>query len=607
MRQQRVLSLLSIAVTLSPVSGFYLPGVAPVEYADGSPVSLKVNKLTSAKTQLPFRYYVLPVCQPKVVQQKAENLGEILMGDAIESSDYDLQMNKNTLCNRLCEVTLDEKQKDQFRSFIGDQYMVNWIIDNMPSATRYKSEQGQDLVQNGFPIGYEKAGRFYIHNHFQLKVKYHRNAETYVGSRIVGFEVTPESRKDCREDQGAMEVDGKGPVKYTYDVTWTFSETRWASRWDSYLEMKTSARVHWFPILNSLAVMTLLSGLVAMILLRTLHRDIAAYNEAVTKEEQEEETGWKLVHGDVFRIPSSPLLLCCCVGSGCQLLGMSLVTVIIACLGFLSPSYRGGLLQSMILLYAVMGMVAGFVAVRFYKLFNCENWRSVVLITAFFFPTIVFAVFFMLNLMIWEQASSGAVPMVTMFMLLLLWFGLSVPLVFFGGHLGFQKDAIEVPCRINSIARVVPETHLVNSFWVSILVAGLLPFGAVYTELFFLMTSLWQHQFYYLFGFLILTLVILVVTCSEVSIAITYFGLTVENHRWWWRAFFSSATSGVYVFGYSVVYFYTRLQIEKIIPTLLYFGYMAIFSFTFSLLTGAIGFVASFLFVKGIYGSIKVD
>ena len=39
----------------------------------------------------------------------------------------------------------------------------------------------------------------------------------------------------------------------------------------------------------------------------------------------------------------------------------------------------------------------------------------------------------------------------------------------------------------------------------------------VFTELFFIMSSLWQHRFYYLFGFLFIVLVVLVVTSEESS------------------------------------------------------------------------------------------
>merc|ERR1719197_1605758 len=184
---------------------------------------------------------------------------------------------------------------------------------------------------------------------------------------------------------------------------------------------------------------------------------------------------------------------------------------------------------------------------------------------------------------------------------MILWFGISVPLVFLGSYFGFRKDAISLPVRTNQIPRQIPaQPWFINPLFTS-LVGGILPFGAAFTELFFIMSSLWQHQFYYLFGFLALVLVILLVTCAEISIALTYFQLTSEDHRWWWPSFFSSGTSAVYVFLYSILYFSSRLQIEKFVSTLLYFGYMLIISIIFFLLTGSIGMLASFAFVRAIY------
>lgn len=55
--------------------------------------------------------------------------------------------------------------------------------------------------------------------------------------------------------------------------------TEWSSRWDYLLESLPSANIQWFSILNSLVIVLFLSGMVAMILLRTLHKDIARYNQ----------------------------------------------------------------------------------------------------------------------------------------------------------------------------------------------------------------------------------------------------------------------------------------------------------------------------------------
>ena len=72
------------------------------------------------------------------------------------------------------------------------------------------------------------------------------------------------------------------------------SDIRWASRWDTYLMMMDD-QIHWFSIINSVMIVLFLSGMVAMIMMRTLHRDISKYNQLETAEEAQEETGWKLV------------------------------------------------------------------------------------------------------------------------------------------------------------------------------------------------------------------------------------------------------------------------------------------------------------------------
>merc|ERR1712139_365330 len=159
----------------------------------------------------------------------------------------------------------------------------------------------------------------------------------------------------------------------------------------------------------------------------------------------------------------------------------------------------------------------------------------------------------------------------TMFAILVLWFGISLPLVYLGSYSGFRRPEIELPVRTNQVARKIPDQPWFTHAIFMSLVGGLLPFGAVFTELFFIMSSMWQHQFYYLLGFLALVLVILMITCAEISIALTYFQLTSEDYHWWWPSFFSSGTSACYVFLYSILYFSSRLQIEKFVSTLLYF------------------------------------
>ena len=85
-----------------------------------------------------------------------------------------------------------------------------------------------------------------------------------------------------------------------------------------------------------------------------------------------------------------------------------------------------------------------------------------------------------------------------------------------------------------------------------------------------------------------LVLVILVITCAEITIVMCYFQLCAEDYNWWWRSFLTSGSSAGYMFAYSVFYFFTKLEITKFASALLYFGYMGIATIVFFLLTGTI-------------------
>ena len=65
-----------------------------------------------------------------------------------------------------------------------------------------------------------------------------------------------------------------------------------------------------------------------MIIVRTLRRDIAKYNQLDPEgDDVLEETGWKLVHGDVFRPPNHQKLLASLLGAGIQLLCATMIVI----------------------------------------------------------------------------------------------------------------------------------------------------------------------------------------------------------------------------------------------------------------------------------------
>ena len=199
-----------------------------------------------------------------------------------------------------------------------------------------------------------------------------------------------------------------------------------------------------------------------------------------------------------------------------------------------------------------------------------------------------------------------AVPVASLVSLLALWFGVQCTFSDVGAYLGYS-GALAYPTITSNIPREVPTPQpWYLSVWFTTTVGGILPFGACFVELFFILSSMWMDQYYYVFGFTGLVFIILVATCCEITIVLCYFQLCSENHRWWWRSFLTSGSTAFYVFAYSVDYF-RRLGADEWFTYVLYFGYMGLICIGLFLLTGTCGFLACLWFTKKIYASIKVD
>merc|ERR1712054_67789 len=172
----------------------------------------------------------------------------------------------------------------------------------------------------------------------------------------------------CRDFHHPQIVKEQTRITYSYEVFYELSDTAWVSRWDAYLKMRGS-QVHWFSILNSILVVFFFSGIIFLILVKTIRKDLSDSDDNASNTPEimnmvKEDIGWKLVCGDVFRRPGNTEGLCIAIGSGVQILGVSFVSIFLAMMGFLSPASRGALLTSTLLFYLLFSYIAGYVSVR---------------------------------------------------------------------------------------------------------------------------------------------------------------------------------------------------------------------------------------------------
>ncbi|CAD6589431.1 MAG: hypothetical protein ASARMPREDX12_003767 [Alectoria sarmentosa] len=613
----------AILAFVSSASAFYLPGVAPTTYKANDRVELNVNHLTPALSDkdsqlhsvFSFDYYhpAFRFCRPADgPRDVSESLGSILFGDRILTSPFELKMMENETCKALCdEQKFDQRSAKFVNRRIGQNYNLNWLIDGLPAGQPYTDPStNTDFTLRGFPLGMvDKDKKAVLNNHFDIVIDYHEaGSDKY---RVVGVLVIPSSRSgskslgsgkgDCGNPDQHLLLDENGDtvVTWTYGVYWRESKTAWATRWDSYLHV-FDPRIHWFSLVNSAVIVVFLCGMVGAILMRALKKDIARYNRLDSfslddlsgtngdaENDIQEDSGWKLVHGDVFRTPKNPLLLSIFLGNGSQLFVMVGTTITFALLGFLSPSNRGSLGTVMILLYTVFGFIGGYISARVYKSFGGEKWKQNIAMTPVMIPGIVFATFFLLNLFLWAKQSSGAVPFTTMLVILGIWFVISVPLSFAGSWIGFRHAPVQPPVRVNQIPRQIPPSTTYLRPIPSMLLVGILPFGAIFVELYFIMNNMWFGKVYYMFGFLFLCYGIMIITCAAVTVLLVYFLLCSENYHWQWRAFCTAGASAFYVFANALLYWISKLSFGSFTSGVLYVGYSLLISFLFFILTEA--------------------
>lgn len=655
--------LLLAIVHFATVRAFYLPGLAPSSYSWDQIVPLTVNTLTPSISRhdrvlhavVSYDYYhpAFGFCRPENGPKEIrESLGSILFGDRIRTSPFELKMGQNQTCKAICEgKQMDERSAQFVASTIAQAYKVNLLVDGLPGAEVAEDlTTGERFNSPGFILGkVTDDDRRILYNHWDIYVDYHKTTLGTKKYRVVQVLVQPSSNSankylssgkgECPENAGPLYINPKGgqTITYTYGVYWRESKVAWATRWDKYLHVSDPS-IHWFSLISSSCFVVLLLALVSSILARALHKDIQRYNRldninlddlsgtsALDEDDVQEDSGWKLVHGDVFRSPRYPMLLSVMLGSGAQLFVMVGLTVALAMLGLLAPSYRGYLTTVSLLLYTVLGFVGGYVSARSYKTYGGENWKLNMATTPLFVPGVVFSTFFLLNLFVWAKGSAGAVPLTTMIALIGIWFFISVPLSVAGSWAGFKVAVPETPTKVNQIPRQIPPGPKSLRPIPSALLTGILPFCAIFVELYPILTSLWTGRIYYMFGFLFLCYGIMILTSACTTILLVYFLLCAEDYRWQWRAFLGSGMTGFYVFVIALWFWVTRISFGGLTGAILYVGYSALIGFLAFILTGksrnaepmcvvdanistgSIGFISSYWFLYRIYGSIKVD
>lgn len=595
------------------------------KYAQHENVNIVVNKVGPFNNPTEtYRYYSLPFCQVHSTEEQEsdaameedvelihnfkgekqlgavrhrQRLGESIVGDRRESSPYEVSYDDSVEWRLLCKKHLSAKDVQKLKDAIHNNYFFEMFVEDLPMWGYIGDISDEDLLGEMM-----ETSKTFLFTHLNFIIGHNKN-------QIVSAKVTTDidRRIDITDASKDMHI------QFSYSVDWVEENLIWKNRMSRYAGtafLPSSFEIHWLSIINSIVLVLLLTAFLTIILLRVLKNDFSRYMELDDDAIEEEESGWKLIHGDVFRFPENPSLFCAAVGVGNQLIVTTFCHLGLALTGLISTTRRGSLLAGVVVLYCLTSFVAGFSSIRLYRQMNGKNWVRCIVLTAGLFPAPTVAIFMWVNSVAIAHGSTSALPFTTILTVTALYAFIAFPSTVFGGIVAknYVPAEFNAPTRTTKVAREIPtEIPWYRSRPFQILIAGFLPFSAIYIELHYIFASMWGHQLYTLFGILLLAFILLIIVTSFITVALLYFQLAREDHRWWWAAYINGGMTGIFIYIYSFYYYFHRSGMTGLLQSSFYFGYMAVVSFGFFLMLGAAGFQFSLVFVKYIYSRVKCD
>ncbi|ORY51578.1 putative endosomal membrane protein EMP70 [Rhizoclosmatium globosum] len=551
-----------------------------------------------ANRQETYDYFQLPFCKgDAVVGHRHESLGEALLGVNMEFTGIEIDFKVPVKNKVLCVGELTKDGILDFTYAIDRHYWYKMIIDDLP-VYGYIGE---------FDTSTKPITRF-LYTHKTFKFKYNKN-------QIIDVEVESEKvplLDETEVPRNSQKDDIVQRIEFSYSVEWTETDELFANRFKNHITFFEN-KIHWFSIMNSSMIVIFTMGLVVVILMRTLKKDMIRYEGMIGEDgfldadDVSDEYGWKQIHGDVFRPPIHLTALSGLLGSGLQLGILAFIVILYAVCADVETE-NGHTISVALFFYAISSILSAFYAGSYYTRNGGKNWARLVFVSSGLWPGTVALMVLAINFVSIYQNSSRAIPFTSMITVVVIWALIVLPLSFLGVVLGKNWYGVnDAVCRINPIPRQIPDCEWYADPVFVVAASGILPFGAIFIEMYYIFTSFWAYRSYYVFGFMMLVFLILVLVTSCVSVVATYFLLNAENHRWNWVMFFSGGSTAFYIFLYSIYYFMARTRMHGLFQTTWYFGYTLLMCFGIFLILGFVGHYSAKKFIRTIYKNIKLD
>mmetsp|Transcript_7819 Transcript_7819/g.23625 ORF Transcript_7819/g.23625 Transcript_7819/m.23625 type:complete len:609 (+) Transcript_7819:54-1880(+) len=597
-RVERTRLCVAIVVVLG-ILGSADAGEDDHRYQPGDRIHVWAERVGPARNALAAAsFYSLPYCRPasaaEVSDRSAGWIGDILQGCSMVNSGIVLRFQEDEKNVSLCETELvGTSASGKFGKAVRDRSVFTLFIDDVPV---------KGLV--GPPLdGSKRSGKTVAHVYTRFQFTVDTN-----GGQVVGV------RLEMREPRPVTEAS----LTFSYSVSWRPSSLRFVDRYVSVLESEFFAsKTHWLAMVNSFAIVLLMVGIVVRIVNKMLRSDLERYS--ILREDGSDleiadvaaaESGWKQIGADVFRPPPHSAELCAMIGAGMHVLFAVLMFVVSSLSGslYVTP----GLMSVVgLVVYSATSVFNGYYATAVYCRMNgtpgTEKVENVGLMSGCTVPAILAVLFMPVSLIGLILRANMAELIPKYFKFLGYWLVCCLPFTLIGSRLAQRTSGAHKPAPSNPIPRPIVKTDFLRTPVGLASTGGLMPFGCIMIELYFLLTSFWGLKIYFVFDLLLVVTLVLVAVTSCSSVVCTYLLVNVEDYRWQWTSWGSGAFTGFYVLVYTILFLFVNTHISGGLHVLLYLSYSLTFAAVIGLLCGAVSYMAASAFVRTIFRNVKVD
>jgi len=591
-----------------------------------------------------------PLPKGVTVQKAPTTLADRLEGDRpVLSPVFQIKFLEVVHDKVLCSRDLTAEDLDRYKAAIIKDYYYELLFDGLP-------------VRNflGFhrpALNPANPGYSFLFTGFDFDIAYNKD-------RIISVNMS------VRYEDAVLlafpnNAGGVLPVTFRYSVNWRSVDTPYSERMKLYGKSsitKDDIQIHWISIGNSFIMVLLLIGFLTFLIGRTVVKDISRYSRAArvlgsvadalergdgegivisddTKafggraqkesddegeedddpegkrkpsrasgdDEGEGDFGWKLIYADVFRFPKNKYMFSLLLGTGMQVFVCVIGLFLLSFFGVYEPEQQGRLYVSSLVLYSFSSFAGSYESNKAYKQMGGKRWAWIVIGVLLFFPTIFATVFIFMDLVAASHHSIMALRFTTMLQVALIYYVVSLPMTFLGAIIGRRySGSFDAPCRSNPNPREIPKAPWYRSFFCHMIIAGFIPFSAIYVELFYIYSSVWGHMYFSLYFILLIVFVLLIAVTIFITISLIYFTLNSENYNWWWRSFAYGGSCSLFVICYSFFY-WDWSGMNGLIQGVFYYGWILILAFLAFTMLGSLAFYGTKRFVKFIYSSVKID